>query len=118
MESTVRGTQPHRIIEIASGRTGELYVVKLYADASGVCSCPFGSRNGLQIEGQTRSCKHLKTVWLGMAKTEQSNVVEITCAVAEQERWQSAADCSNFTLEDFIRYAANDLSDRVEQGKW
>ncbi len=118
MPNSLPGTQPYRTIQTASKRTGELYVIKLYADASAVCSCPFGVRNGLQIEGHTRACKHVKTVWLGNTKTEQSNTVEISSTVTEQERWESAAVYLNFTLEDFMRYAANELADRIEQGKW
>ena len=118
MPSTVAGTQSYRITETASKRTGELYVIKLYNDASAVCSCAFGVRAGVQIEGETRACKHVKTVWLDSAKTEQGNAVEITCTVTEQERWQTAADYLDFTLEDFMRYAANELADRIERGKW
>lgn len=118
MTNALPGTQPYRTIQTASKRTGELYVIKLYSDASAVCSCPFGTRNGLQIEGQTRACKHVKTVWLGSTNMEQSNAVEIPSTVTELERWQSAADYLDFPLEDFIRYAANELADRIEQGKW
>ena len=118
MPSPAPSASSYRTIQTASKRTGELYEIKLYNDASAVCSCAFGIRAGLQIEGETRACKHVKTVWLDNAKTERGNVVEITCTATEQERWQTAADYLNFTLEDLMRYAANELADRIERGKW
>lgn len=118
MNNALPSTQPYRTIQTASKRTGELYVIKLYADASAVCSCPFGMRNGLQVEGETRACKHVKTVWLDNAKTDQRNAVEIICTTTEQDRWQTAADDMDLSLNDFVRYAANELADRIEQGKW
>lgn len=118
MPSTVPGTQSYRMIETASKRTGELYVIKLYNDASAVCSCAFGVRTGVQIEGETRACKHVKTVWLDNAKIEQGSSIQITCTTDEQDRWQTAANYLDFQLDDFIRYAANELAERIERGNW
>ncbi|MCY4560501.1 MAG: hypothetical protein OXF79_29880 [Chloroflexi bacterium] len=118
MPSTVPGAQSYRTIETASKRTGELYVIKLYSDASAVCSCAFGVRAGVQIEGKTRACKHVKTVWLDNAKTDQENSIQITCTTIEQDRWQVAADFLDLQLDDFMRYAANELAERVERGNW
>ena len=84
MPSTASGTQPYRVIETASKSTGELYVIKLYDDDSAICSCAFGVRAGLQIEGETRACKHVKTVWLDNAETDQGNAIEIICTTTEQ----------------------------------
>ena len=118
MPSTASETQSYTVIETASKRTGELYVIKLYNYASAVCSCPFGVRNGLQIEGETKACKHVKTVWLDNAQTDRGNAIGIICTTTEQDRWQTAADDLDLPLNDFVRYAANELADRVEQGKW
>ncbi len=118
MPDVEKDKQTYKTIEAVSKRTGEVYVIKLYEDTSAVCTCAFGIRTGVQIKGETRACKHVKTVWLDNDQTELETSIRITCATDEQDRWQTAANYLNFSLEDFMRYAANELAERIERGNW